>query len=500
MNLDAKRDIHVQKCILALARQLWPEVAKCIEWRMKHPEQLTEDSTREELTFGDSQMGISIEDYSEEITTESGIDCDEIPNEESERELKVPEEELKEDCAKYVLQEEYNEIFAEEEEEEASKEICEEGTIYHETVELEGKGIGVIEDHFNEDEDHTKKEQMDYIEEAEAEGVISNEKDEKFFNENKCGKLQETCFEEVFAYVRECDEVKSEEEPEDECVEYKEDYAANSHVEVEVTVYVEGADGEDLQSEDQVEPVEASGELEGHADSINKLGDEHTNNVEENVEGLIKEKYDCKIVKTEEECKRQDEEDKFLKMSANDEVLVGANVHDECDYENQEPKEIQDSENALPEEEYVDNEEKEDGNRLYKEDEINEQAPELYAQNNDVKLEYTNFSMHTFTENDEIFPSEAESHCRKEQPECQFEGESGRQPNAGVCPQIPASDIERLLMLAREVCPEFSKRLDSNLVRIALPSDYLDVLWSVKASFQARCPFTRSAVTIRFPV
>ncbi|VDN97809.1 unnamed protein product [Rodentolepis nana] len=463
MNRDAKRDVHVQKCILTLARQLWPDVIECIEWRMRHFEQLAEDSPREELTFENSEMYISREDYSEETMTESGVDCNEILNEGSERELEVPGEEIKEVCVKYISQEDYNEIFTEEEEEGASNEVPENGVIYHETqerigkknnYELEGEGLEVIENNVHEDEIHKGKEKSEYIE-VEAREAISDV-NEKLFNQKKCEKIREVCLKEVLACDRECDEVNPEEscleEPEKECAEY-EDYTATSNVEIEVTAYLEGVDGEYFQIEGQDEPVEESGKLEELADSSNELGEEYTNNVDENVEGLVKEKYDYKIVKTEEEYERQDEDDKFLETSANEEVFEGAKVHDECDKENQNP------EGKLFEEDYVANEENKDRNHLQEVEEIHDQAPEQYAQNNDSKLEYASINMHAFTEKDEIFPSEAQSHYKEEQPKCQLKDESRSQLNAEVCLQIPASDIECLLMLAREVCPEIQLQL-----------------------------------------
>lgn len=74
MNLDLKSDAHIKKCILALASQFWPEATKCLEWRMKDSEQLTEDYTGGESTFGESEVGFSGGDYFEEKITDSGSD------------------------------------------------------------------------------------------------------------------------------------------------------------------------------------------------------------------------------------------------------------------------------------------------------------------------------------------------------------------------------------------------------------------------------------------
>lgn len=75
-------------------------------------------------------------------------------------------------------------------------------------------------------------------------------------------------------------------------------------------------------------------------------------------------------------------------MSVNEEVFDGDNIHDESDYENQDPEEIQYSDNEKCDEEYIGIEEQED--------EINGQTPEAYNRNDDIEQEYACENVQTF--------------------------------------------------------------------------------------------------------
>ncbi|KAM3173181.1 hypothetical protein ACTXT7_013005 [Hymenolepis weldensis] len=165
------------------------------------------------------------------------------------------------------------------------------------------------------------------------------------------------------------------------------------------------------------------------------------------------EKFEYEEQPGEEEYEKKDAEDKFLKVSANEEIFDEGNIHDESDYENQDPEEIQDSDNEQCDEEYVGIEEQED--------EINEQTPVAYNRNNDKKQEHACENLQTFAENDEILGSDPQLDYREEQEECQLEEVSEGQPDAEFGPQKSSSDIESLLMLAREVYRKFSKPLES---------------------------------------